>query len=723
MATSSVVRIEGDVGGQVIVGDHNVVIGGPYGSSAALRSEGPPPVRRREDFAGLALPQRPAVLLGRESELAAVDEWLGDGHVVQVYGPPGIGKSAVLRRHAVNQAALGRGLVLLSAAGLTVEDVIQDLFHACFETEDYKPEPARMRRLMGTVQALLVVDDFAGSPQDLAALANAAPGCDLLVAAVDRCASDEVRTLRLGGLPETAALGLVEREVRRDLEEAECAAVRALVGTVGGHPLTLVQRSAAVRAAETAGAGPAGGAFTAGESELAVGLASSLDDTGVRVLRVLAALSPLTVSTELLHVLAGGVDPTAGTRVTEELRGSRVIERDGPGYRGRGDLTAAVVRQTGGEGEAGEFAAALTDWLRSGVSRKQAAAEAAVICGVLSDAARREDHAGVLDLARGAAPVLAGTLRWGSWRTVLEHGRVAAAALGATADAAYFAHEEAVRRKTLGVAAAITAVTVGGGVGVGGAAVHNAVASGGKSAAALGKAGLGSIATKPVVVATAVAALVSGGVFVALADTGDDAPAATGPGASPVASVPSTHFTPPPLPSPSSKPPGHKAGPSSPSESPPTSGARVPPTDGSQGCVPIPITAPDFGRTTQHKKVTRQVDFHAWLPCDDEKSLKVNDEDNWTVARTACPSRPDPRLCRFTVTFDPGAPGTYHATVTIRDDWGHDDLWMNVTGVADPTPSTPAAPTPSPPPSEPTSPTPLTPTPRQGPTEPLPATT
>ncbi|MFI1539291.1 ATP-binding protein [Streptomyces anandii] len=723
MATSSVVRVEGDVGGQIIVGDHNVVISAQYGSTAVLRPEGPPPVRRRERPAGRTLRRRPVTLFGREGELATVDQWLGDGHVVQVYGPPGIGKSSLLRRYAAGQSALDRDIVFLPAAGLPVEDVIQELFHACFDTEGYKPEHSRVRRLMGAVQALLVVDDFEGSPKDLAALADAAPGCDLLVAAVDRCVSDEVRTLRLGGLSEDAALDLVARELGRTPEGAERDAVRDLVGTVDGHPLTLVQMSAAVRAAEVSGEEHADGAFTAGETALAVGVAGRLDDVAVRLLRVLSAVSPLPVSSGLLYALAGDVGPSAGACAAEVLEQSHLIEQEGSGYHCLCDLASRVVRHTGRVPEAGELAAGLTDWLRTGTTRQEAAAEAAVIGRVLADAARRGDHAAVRDLARAAAPVLARSLHWGSWRSVLEHGRAAAAALGCAADEAYFAHEEEVRRKALGLAAAVVVTAAGGGVGAGAAAVHNALAAGGKSTTATGKAGLGALASKPAVIATAVAALISAGVFVALADTGGGQPAADPPPA-PAVSVYGPHS--PPV-QPRTSPPWPSAPePSvpSPSVSPPTPVPRLSLPGNSGGCVPAPMPAPDFGRSRTHERTTRQVDFDAWLPCDDEKSLDVTDKQNWAVALTACPPPQGSRLCRFAVTFQPSSPGTHHATVTIHDDWGHDDLSMEVTGVAvDAAPSTPVSPSVPLEPSDPVSPTQSTRTPRPGPSEPLPSTT
>ncbi|GLP67150.1 hypothetical protein TUSST3_37720 [Streptomyces sp. TUS-ST3] len=722
MAGSNTLRVDGDVGGQIVVGDHNVVINAQYGSTATPRSEGPPPTRRRDRPAGRALPRRPAELLGRAGELATVDEWLGDGHLVQVYGPPGIGKSASLRRYAADQLALDRELVYLPAAGLAVEDVIQELFHACFETEGYKPEPARMRRLMGTVQALLVVDDFEGSAQDLTALADAAPGCDLLVAAVARCPAEEARTLRLGGLPEGASLDLLARELRRTLEGAERAAACELIGTVRGHPLTLVQSAAAVRAAENAGEDHDGSGLAADETARAVGAAARLNDDAVRLLRTLSALSPLSVSSTLLEVLTAEAGPSGPA--LEPLEELNLIERDAPGLRSRGDFATLVLRHVGGAPDAGELAPALTHWLSTGATRQQAAAEATVIAKVLTDAARREDHTAVRDLARAAAPLLARSLQWGSWRVVLEHGRASAAALGSAVDEAYFAHEEDVRRKALGLTAVVVAAAAGGGAGAGAAALHNALGAGGRNTTATGRTGLSALATNPAAIGTAVAALIAGGVFVSLADTGHGQPAIAAPPAPASASAYSAHATPPdaePRPfSPSSSGPRPSA--SSPAASASTGLPRLPGPDGSGECIRYPITAPDFGQVTVPERETREVVFDKWLPCDDEKSLDVTDKANWEVRLTDCPPPAGSRVCRFTVTFRPRTPGTYRATVTIRDDWGQDDLTMDVTGVAVAAdPATPAGPSVPPEPSESVSPEP-TPTPR-GPTEPLPSTT
>ncbi|MCP2292813.1 hypothetical protein APR08_005767 [Nocardia amikacinitolerans] len=52
----------------------------------------------------------------------------------------------------------------LSAAGLAVEDLLQSLFQACYDAVDYRPDPTALRRLMGSIRALIVIDDFEVPP-------------------------------------------------------------------------------------------------------------------------------------------------------------------------------------------------------------------------------------------------------------------------------------------------------------------------------------------------------------------------------------------------------------------------------------------------------------------------------------------------------------------------------------------------------------------------------
>ncbi|GAA0996094.1 hypothetical protein [Streptomyces rhizosphaericus] len=554
MAGTHGIHVHGDVeGSQVVVGDHNVVINAALGSSVSVRSEGPPPTRRRTRPAGRALPDRAPQLLGRDRELAALERWLGQGYPVQVYGPPGTGKSVLLRRYAADAATSGRDVVYLPAAGVPAEDLVQELFHACYEAEDYKPEPARVRRLMGSVRALLVIDDFQGSTAELAELMDAAPGCDVLLATAERHTWDEGRALRLEGLQEEPALALFGEELRRPLRDEEYEAARRLVTAVRGHPLTLVQA-----AADTT--------FEVDEDARVTGLANGLSDAASVLLRLLDALSPLPLSAKLLPILAGGVDKAAIT----ELTSLALIGSSGTGYRTTGRVAHLVAERTGPARDAAKLAPALTAWAAATTAtRHDIAAEAPVVCHVLAAAARARDHAAVCALARTTAPALARSLRWGAWHQVLDLGAAAARALGSAADEAYFRQEEEVRKRALGVVALATA---GGALAAGGVIGHIA----GHGGAAAGKTGFAAAASNPAAITAAVAALVVGGVFAGLATAGGGQPRARPTPSGQVTSLAATGTRPPDPISTAPRTPTRPPSPSRTSPRPPDQGHGTP---------------------------------------------------------------------------------------------------------------------------------------------------
>lgn len=702
MAGTSSVHVRGNVEGQVVVGTRNVVqtvvVNADRGSSVTVRPEGPPRVRRRDRPAGPALPRHAPALLGRERELARLHGWLADGHPVFVYGPPGVGKSSLLRRVATDRAAASDGgeVVHLPAAGLPVEDIVQDLFHACFETEDYKPGRDRMRRLMGSVQALLVVDDFHGGPDDLAALVDAAPGCQVLVAGDEPVAWDGAKALRLEGLSEADALALLALEAGRPLRRDEADAAGELVAAVRGHPLTLVQAAGAVAAAErVSGTGcpsDAGTGFAADEPARAVGLAGRLSDEAGRLLRLVRAFDPLPLSSSLLAVLAG--EPVGAAVV--ELEALALLGRDGAGCRAPGRFAGLVAERSGAVRGAAGFAVRLTEWMCAGASRHEVAVESAVICHVLTEASLAGEHPAARDLARAAAPLLARTLRWGAWRKVLELGLEAARSLESVEDVEYFTHEEQVRRRTLGIAAGAVAGTAAGLAAV----VGQNAAHGGAAAPGATHSGAAAV-THPVVIGIGVAAVVAGGVFmVGLAGgSGGQPEAGAAPASGTGVRIPSASDA-------GSGPSVSEAGPGPSGFRPPKSGESDALTDGPRlrrppsrntdeehrTCKAVVMPTETFGAVAAEQAERHRMEFAVAPGCGDADTLAVDDRTNWKAESASCPAADTSGTCTFDVVFTPRTPGlTYSARVTMLDASRHESMTLKVTGTSPQVP--PGAPT------------------------------
>ncbi|WP_425825690.1 hypothetical protein [Streptomyces fractus] len=739
------VDVRGEVNGQVVVGRNNVVINAEQGAYVAYRPEGPPELRLRARPypGGSALRGQGEVLIGRDGELAAISAWLGSGRRVQVFGPPGIGKSALLRRCAAEQIALGRPVLHLHAADRTTEDLLQELFQACYELADgrpcegYKPEPATLRQLLGALHVVLIVDDLQVSPDDLGTLVEATPGCRLLTAAVDRIERPEARPLRLDGLHEQHAFELLAREVGYYPGGPAADAARHLVAAVHGHPQTVLQAAAAFNASQGRGAsgqmtGPPWppGFFPVDDTALAVGTSARLSERAIGLLRPLCTLAPLPASPVLLAALGVRPDPAA----LAELTALRLVEVDGDNLASCGPFAVLVAQQAGVLPAAAKLAPALTHWLRTRATRYEACAEAAAIRRVLGNLAMVEDHRGVRDLARAAAPLLALSLHWGVWGQVLRYGRAAAQFLGAAADESYFAHEVHVRVIALSTASSGLA---GGGGGVGYVAAHAGGGGGGGipgpgqggPPAPSGPPGAGSPIGSGVgpqrprgwgihqarhsvhhVVASHPVAVGAGGV---LAAAGVAVGAATLAGGSPPVVVDGTPSITSPLTqfsttSPTESPTNPSATQeSSPVTTSPAGPRGTTPPSGPVTCQPTALAPRDFGAVKVGDTKTETVHFTTWLECDDEQALKADDPANWRTALASCPPTGGSRDCVFQVTFTPKKPGPYEAQVTMPDDGGGRDVSMQVTATAVLLPTDPPI---SPdPPVSPVSPDPISP--------------
>ncbi|MEV1003765.1 hypothetical protein [Nonomuraea sp. NPDC050202] len=477
-------NINGDNNGNVLVGDNNVVHYTDGRTFVTAREGGPVPVRKREHPDPRFLPESAGNLIGRDRDLARIRGWLAErGAPVLVYGPPGIGKSAVLSRIARDAADAGEDVVYLSAAGLETEDIVQELFEACYESPGYLPPPKRLRQLMGKVRALVVIDGYEGSAESLERLLDATPGVGLLLASTQRVLGAEGHVLPLGGLAEDDAVTLTTAEVASDrattrggpdltcaeaasapttaeavpapagaLSGEERAAIRELCRATNGHPRTLLQAAALMRAN---GVLP----VAADPDTAARALVASLDGDRSAAARALAALPGVPVSAPVLAALAALPSPDDAKGALAELQRLRLAEPSGPGH-----VLADGSPVRCGRRDAAGYATRLTAWVGS-AARAEVAANAAVIVAVLRAAVREEAHDPARALARAAAPLLGRSLRWGAWGQALALGLTAAANAGAADDVAYFESEEKVRKRALGLLMGLG----GGGLGAAGA--------------------------------------------------------------------------------------------------------------------------------------------------------------------------------------------------------------------------------------------------------------
>ncbi|MCX4099055.1 hypothetical protein [Nocardia sp. alder85J] len=660
------VDIGGGVAGQVVVGDHNVVIHAE--GSRIVVHEGPAPaVERRVRPVGLPLPRVGVELLGRATELALMGQWVEEGVPVEVCGSAGVGKSALLRRFAADRAAAGRDVVFVHAAGLAVPDLLQELFQSCYDAPGYLPDPLRLRRLMGSVRALVVVDDFEGGADDLAQLTDAVPSSDLVVSTRRRIAWTQARSLELQGLDEHYALVLLTRELghRPDGDEA---AVGRLWRAASGRPRALIQAAAWLRT---------GGAATALADPAIVQrtMIAGLDERAHRVLGALRAVAGLPVPIGLCRVLTGDADAET---VLTELTALGLVDGSDAGFA----LAADPAPATAQSATPADYAGALLDWVTRSAKPADIVAAGPIVVRVLGAAVESGDQESACALARKVSPVFGFALRWSTWHSVLKLGEQAALATGSAGDLAYFRHEDQIRGRVLSTAVAVSAAGAGAAGGVGVTQVATAHAAHTAATHTTRQTVQSVLSAHPVLIGSAAAVVVAAGVAGAAIVAGQPSPVDS---QAPLTTVLALDTTTVVVTTPIAAIPSSST--SASVKAPPIAGPRNVPNPGggeaggSGGSCPPITDSQDFGTVTLGAAVPRSVSF-TQLACDDISAAHVQGSPAFTAAPTSCPPKSD-GTCVFQVTFRPTAPGTYQATLIVPDVFGNQqDVTIALTGQA-----------------------------------------
>ena len=160
-------------------------------------------------------------LLGRTKELAVADRWLqGDGRLLTIAGPPGVGKSRLARELA--RAALNCAICDLTTcrSAADVERAVQGALGGVSR--------ARLMRVMAAHPRIIVLDRFEhliGSARDLIASWIAARATRLVVTSREPLGLVDETTLALGTLDEVDAIALYAARAGRAIDAPVASAI------------------------------------------------------------------------------------------------------------------------------------------------------------------------------------------------------------------------------------------------------------------------------------------------------------------------------------------------------------------------------------------------------------------------------------------------------------------------------------------------------------------
>jgi hypothetical protein len=428
--------IEGNVSGQIAVGNYNVQIHAEHGAVVHFTPPGQQPVPRLRTSPVLLRPRPVRGLVDRQEDVAAALAAVGSCLPVEVHGPPGIGKSTLLRHlaHSAEAGSLRDGVVHLSARQQPAADLLQALFEAFYECDaPFKPTATQARHLLRDRKALILLDDCELGREAAEELLDTGPACAFVLASPERCLWGEGQAIHLGALPRDDARALFERELGRALSEEERSAFESLYTRLEGQPLRLLQAASQVREGR-----PVAEAVPIEEGTARRTLAP-LPEEEKRLLSALAALGGGPIGAVHLGALADVPDPMPPLN---NLLEHKLAQAHSPRYSLTGDLTSLLGSiwdlSPWCERALGYF----TAWAEA--RREDRAAlleEAGTLRRLLDWATESGHHEQALQLGRALDAALAVSGRWDAWAQALERVRSAASVTGNRATEGWALHQ------------------------------------------------------------------------------------------------------------------------------------------------------------------------------------------------------------------------------------------------------------------------------------------
>ncbi len=435
------IAVTGDNRGAIVVGDNNTVVINQPAGAVVLPPE-PVHTTRRDEPVRLGPRPLPDIVDRAEegarlqAALAAVPPAPAD-----VFGPPGIGKTALLRHvygGAAAQAPFRDGVVYLDAARQGVDDVLQQLFEAFFETDrPFKPDETQLRQFLSRTTPLVILDGSPWNADDLERMLNLAATATVAVSGANQVLLGQGCPIALHGLTPDDSLALMGRELGHPLEGADAVSGRTIAAALDGNPLNLLLVSAHARVFGVPIAQLAEGVRAAESPEawLQKLIASKLSERDRRALAAFATVDCAPLDAAEVSTISGD---EAAPQELESLADRKLVSFDGTRYRVAAGIAAAIAAALLAMLPA---EAAAQAFLQPGADPSTLVAHSDAVAGALKQAALAGKHVEAIALAHHAGDAVALAGRWDCWHTMLQHALGAAQAAHDTAGEAWALHQ------------------------------------------------------------------------------------------------------------------------------------------------------------------------------------------------------------------------------------------------------------------------------------------
>jgi ABC-type dipeptide/oligopeptide/nickel transport system ATPase subunit len=441
------VRIDGNVTGQVAIGDHILQIGEMHGGVVNFITPDKKPTFTARPRPVLLRPRAFRGLLDREAELRTASITIVAAEPLALEGSDGLGKTTLLRAivHDAPTEGLSDGIVYCSARQRNAEDLLEFVFETFYESDSpAKPTGAELHRFLQNLKALILFDDVAADRTEVSDIINSLPECVCIFASVGRTLWGEGRTIQIEGLPAEEALRLVERELGKPISEHERAVAETFCKKVQGHPLYLIQGAALVRQGSTF-------------AELGESVAKSADGIMRRTLagltdsqrQVLSVVAAAGLPIDRSHLAAICEIPDLDAQLAG-LVDLHVLQANSPAFSLTGSLTPSLAATLDTAGAESQILNYFVRWIQ-GTPPAAAIVDVSDLLLRLIQSADRAGHWGdVISLGRGLESALVLGNRWQAWMQMLNLVWKAAGELGDRGIQAWALHELGTRSLCLG---------------------------------------------------------------------------------------------------------------------------------------------------------------------------------------------------------------------------------------------------------------------------------
>lgn len=266
--------LEHEIVGQVAIGQYCLSVGSKHGVLLTV-TEAPVAAPMLRPTPLSQLPDAPD-LIGRQAELDLARSALHTHRTLEIYGQPGVGKTAFLQHlilhpqvglstRGANSEGIAQPNRFYFGQSLTVAEIFQQLFEAFYTTPTgVQRSISEMERALRDRSAVIAIDSPTLTEPEINRLKAALPNCTLIVASRRRVGAEaavasELPLIVLSGLSLEETHLLLERELGQvaahgqttlapsEQMPSEPTTIESLWRLLEGNPQRLLQAAALVR--------------------------------------------------------------------------------------------------------------------------------------------------------------------------------------------------------------------------------------------------------------------------------------------------------------------------------------------------------------------------------------------------------------------------------------------------------------------------------------------